>query len=252
MGRERNTDYQGRSSYIASKCGEDKKWKLYIIAAEGDKTEYQYFNALTIKYEEDFRLSNIHVEFIDRKEEEAGNSDPQYVYKTLLKLYEELKENYDLQEYDELWMIIDTDDYDNRKLTISELAQKCCENPIYKLCISNPCFEIWLILHFFDLEITLLDAIPGESKDTSLKEEIQKEYIKKRPGMCKKLWNRIHQAQKQPSYAQLMQYIPEAITRAKILGECNHNDPDYPENKIGTGVYKLLEKLTQVSMNLES
>ena len=125
MGRERNTDYQGRSSYIASKCGEDKKWKLYIIAAEGDKTEYQYYNALTIKYEEDFRLSNIHVEFIDRKEEEAGNSDPQYVYKTLLKFYEELKENYDLQEYDELWMIIDTDDYDNRKLTISELAQKC-------------------------------------------------------------------------------------------------------------------------------
>ncbi|MBD2137754.1 hypothetical protein H6F32_09165 [Anabaena sp. FACHB-1237] len=74
MGRERNTDYQGRANYIASKCGKDGKWKLYIIAAEGDKTEYKYFNALTTKYEEDFHSSNIHVEFIDREEEKAGNS----------------------------------------------------------------------------------------------------------------------------------------------------------------------------------
>lgn len=65
----------------------------------------------------------------------------------------------------------------------------------------------------------------------------------------------IHQSLKQPSDAQIIKYIPQAISRAKILGECNPNDPDYPENKIGTEVYKLLEKLTQltqVSMNLDS
>ena len=60
MGRERNADYKSRSSYIASKCGEDRKWKLYIIAAEGDKTEPQYFNAFAIKYKEDFQISKIH------------------------------------------------------------------------------------------------------------------------------------------------------------------------------------------------
>ena len=108
MGRKRNTDYEARSSHIASKCGQNGKWKLYIIATEGDKTEPNYFNALITQYEQDFRLSYIHVEFIDREKEQAGNSDPQYVHKTLLKFSEELEKRYDLKEYDELWMIIDT------------------------------------------------------------------------------------------------------------------------------------------------
>ncbi|KHG41930.1 MULTISPECIES: RloB domain-containing protein [Aphanizomenon] len=89
MGRQRNTDYQRSAIYIASKCGKDRRWKLYIIATEGDKTEPNYFNALITQYEQDFRLSYIHVEFIDREKEQAGNSDPKYVYETLLKFYEE-------------------------------------------------------------------------------------------------------------------------------------------------------------------
>lgn len=267
MGRERNADYQSRSSHIASKCDEDGKWKLYIIAAEGDKREPSYFDALTIKYEQDFRLSNIHVEFIDREEEKASNSDPKYVYQTLLKFYEELEKKYSLTEYDELWMIIDTDDYNDRKKTIYEISKKCHENPIYKLCISNPCFEIWLILHFFDLETSLQDCIPENilktilqdniSGNTTLKDYIKNQYIdiNKRPKICKKLWHIIYQSQKQPSYEKMLEYIPQAISRAKIIGECHPNDPDYPEHKIGTEIYKLLEKLTQLtqmSMNLES
>ena len=252
MGRERNTDYQARSSHIASKCGKDGKWKLYIIAAEGDKKEPNYFDALTIKYEQDFRLSNIHVEFIDREKEKAGNSSPNSVHETLLEFYEELEKQYGLQEYDELWMIIDTDDYNNRKIAILKILEKCNENPIYKLCISNPCFEIWLILHFFDLETSLQDCIPGNPEVSSLKDYIKNQYIKKRPGICKKLWNMIHQSLNQPSNAKIIEYIPQAISRAKIIGECHPNDPGYPENKIGTEVYKLLEKLTQMSMNLES
>jgi hypothetical protein len=50
----------------------------------------------------------------------------------------------------------------------------------------------------------------------------------------------------------VIEYTHQAISRAKMLGECNPNDPDYPENKIGTEIYKLLEKLTQMSINSES
>ena len=265
MGRKRNTDYDGRTSYIASKCGEDRRWKLYIIATEGDKKEPNYFNALITQYEEDFRISKIHVEFIDREEEKAGNSDPKYVYETLLKFYEELEKKYGLRQYDELWMIIDTDDYNSRKKTISQILEKCDDNPIYKLCISNPCFEIWLILHFFDLETSLQDCIPEHLLKTSLqdaipehlytnslKDYIKNQYIQKRPGICKKLWNIIYESRKQPSNGKIIEDIQQAISRAKMLGECNPNDPDYPENKIGTEIYKLLEKLTQMSMNAES
>ena len=96
------------------------------------------------------------------------------------------------------------------------------------------------------------DCIPGNSEVSSLKDYIKNQYIKKRPGICKKLWNMIHQSLRQPSNAKIIEYIPQAISRAKIIGECHPNDPDYPENQIGTEVYKLLEKLTQMSMNLES
>jgi hypothetical protein len=101
----------------------------------------------------------------------------------------------------------------------------------------------------------LQDCIPGNSEVSSLKDYIKNQYIKKRPKICKKLWHIIYQSQKQPSYEKMLEYIPQAISRAKIIGECHPNDPDYPEHKIGTEIYKLLEKLTQLtqmSMNLES
>jgi hypothetical protein len=252
MGRQRNTDYQARSSHIASKCGKDGKWKLYIIAAEGDKTEYKYFNELIIKYKEDFGLSNIHVEFIDR--EIGGNSDPKYVHETLVKFYEELEKYRDLKEHDELWIIIDIDDYDKptHREKISQIEKKCRENPIYKLCTSNPCFEIWLILHFVDLNTALQDCVLGQTSTESLNDYILKHPIRKRPGICKReLLPRIHQDKHQPYYEKLIEYVPQAISRAKMLGECNLNNPDYPERKIGTEVYKLLEKLTQISMDIE-
>jgi hypothetical protein len=85
-----------------------------------------------------------------------------------------------------------------------------------------------------------------------LKDYIKNQHIKQRPRICKKLWNMIHQSLKQPSNAQVIEYTHQAISRAKMLGECNPNDPDYPENKIGTEIYKLLEKLTQMSINSES
>jgi len=107
------------------------------------------------------------------------------IYKTLLKFSEELKKQWDLTEYDELWMIIDTDEYDNRRTDISEIEQICRENPMYKLGISNPCFEIWLILHFFDLETGLQDAIPGNTEDITLKDYIQNQSIKQRAKYCK-------------------------------------------------------------------
>ena len=102
------------------------------------------------------------------------------------------------------------------------------------------------------LKTSLQEAIPEHLYTTSLKDYIKNQYIQKRPGICKKLWNIIYESRKQPSNGKIIEDIQQAISRAKMLGECNPNDPDYPENKIGTEIYKLLEKLTQISMNAES
>ncbi|MEA5553218.1 RloB family protein [Anabaena cylindrica UHCC 0172] len=253
MGRERNTDYQRISIEIDSKCSPDGKWKLYVIVAEGDKTEYKYFRALKTKYAEEFQMSNLYVEFIDREESKAGNSHADIVLETLDSFLEVLKQKYQPKEnYDELWLIVDTDEYDNRKAAIDKINKKCLESSLYKLGLSNPCFEIWLILHFVDLNTTLKDCVLGETLTESLNDYILKHPIKKRPGICKrKLLPGIHQEKHQPYYEKLIEYIPQAIPRAKILGGCNPNDSDYPDQKIGTEVYKLLEKLTQLFINLD-
>lgn len=245
MPRERNTDYERSTINIANKC-KDGKWKLYIIAAEGYRTEYNYFMALQRKYENDFRLSNVHFEFIDRLD--SGNSHPSVVLETINSFTHKLEQQYKLREnYDELWLIIDTDEYHNRQAAIDKINQKCLESSLYQLGLSNPCFELWLILHFVDLNTTLKDCVLGERNIESLNDYILKHPIKKRPGICKSLLAAIHQEKHQPYYEKLIEYIPQAIPRAKILGGCSPDDANYPEQKIGTEVYKLLEKLTRLA-----
>ncbi len=45
MPRERNDDYNRIAKDISKKCNHGK-WKLFIIATEGDKVEYLYFKEL--------------------------------------------------------------------------------------------------------------------------------------------------------------------------------------------------------------
>ncbi len=46
-------------------------------------------------------------------------------------------------EYDAVWCVFDVDDHPN----VSDAKQLAHANDI-KLAISNPCFELWLLLHF--------------------------------------------------------------------------------------------------------
>jgi hypothetical protein len=241
MPRERNTDYQRIVTDIAHKF-KDGKPKLYIIAAEGYKTEANYFTELVNQYRENFNATNIHVEFIDRLE--SGDSDPNSVYQTINQ-FAQIAQIYGLKEnYDELWLIIDTDDYENRRQSIINIVQQCNTNSLYKLGLSNPCFELWLILHFVDLETGIKDYISQENKDKTLKDYIEQQPIKRRSRICQDLLHRIHNNEHQPYYTKLIEYIPQAIPRAKKLGVCHPNNSNYPQ-QIGTQVYELLEKLTQ-------
>jgi len=106
--------------------------KLFIIATEDELTEKQYFGI--------FRSSQIKVEVLATGAD--GKSAPQYVLNRLV----EFKERYDLNEDDMLWLVFDVDRWD-LSLVCREARQKG-----YHLAVSNPCFEVWLCLHFDDLD----------------------------------------------------------------------------------------------------
>jgi hypothetical protein len=112
--------------------------KLIIIASEGTNTEKRYFEDLA----EAYFAPNIHVEVIDRL---MRGSDPKSVISSL----DDFHNQYSLRsDYDELWLVVDVDRWGTRKL--SEVG-KLCNQKKYYFAVSNPCFEIWLLLHLKSL-----------------------------------------------------------------------------------------------------
>ena len=51
---------------------------------------------------------------------------------------------------DELCLVIDRDKQSWTEATISEVAQFCHAKQ-YILALSNPCFELWLLIHHYDV-----------------------------------------------------------------------------------------------------
>ena len=108
--------------------------KLFIVATEGKETEKQYFRM--------FNSTRIKVEILATTED--GKSAPEYVLERLDKF----KERYDLSKDDMLWLVSDVDRWGDKKL--SDVCSQGRQRG-YNLAISNPCFEVWLTLHFEDI-----------------------------------------------------------------------------------------------------
>ncbi|MCX7112199.1 MAG: RloB family protein [Proteobacteria bacterium] len=103
--------------------------RLIIIAAEGRETEKQYFAQ--------FRDTRIQVKVLPTGED--NQSSPQHVIDRLTSYREE----YQIGEGDELWVMVDVDRWKN----LGEISREALQRD-YQLAISNPCFEVWLLYHF--------------------------------------------------------------------------------------------------------
>jgi hypothetical protein len=66
-----------------------------------------------------------------------------------------------VDEIDVLWLVIDTDRWGDKQL--SEVTSECVSKH-FRLAVSNPCFELWLILHYEDS-----DSISKTAKCSELK-----------------------------------------------------------------------------------
>ena len=115
-----------------------KSGRLIVIAAEGRETENIYFEAMKAF----MHASDIYIEVLRR---ETNNSSPEEVYRQIKGFVTE----YDLDDDDQLWAVVDKDNWPERML--SEVATRCHQNRYFNFCVSNPCFELWLILHFEDV-----------------------------------------------------------------------------------------------------
>ena len=115
--------------------------RLIVIASEGKDTERIYFKALAKEYTN----PRVHVHILERSVDEQNNSSPEHVLKQL----NDYKNLYDLEADDELWLVVDKDQWKDKML--SRVATECALEVSMHMALSNPCFELWLLLHLEDI-----------------------------------------------------------------------------------------------------
>lgn len=135
--------------------------RLVIIAAEGRKTEQQYF-AL-------FRSTRVQIKVLATGED--NRSAPEQVLARL----RQFRDEYSLDEDDSLWLMLDVDRWGSKKL--SAMAREA-RTARFGLAVSNPCFEVWLLFHVSeripdtdkcaDIEMALRAQLGGSYNKTNL------------------------------------------------------------------------------------
>ncbi|EDN71027.1 abortive phage resistance protein [Beggiatoa sp. PS] len=198
------------------------RFKTFLIIMEGEKQEPNYFNTLKKFYTRQHRESRITIKIVKRKEEQKNNSSPSY----LIQLAKEFSNQFDLQKYDELWMVFDADSWGIQ--AFEELNHWKNEENYHYLAYSNPCFELWLILHLTEYQ--------------TIQKRVETAKIRIRSRICKQIHGELKQDNKlSGEYIEYLGDIQQAIERAKALDITP--EKEFPNN-ICTRVYQLVEKLT--------
>ena len=116
--------------------------------------------------------------------------------------------------YEEIWVVFDVDTHP----FLAEARQQANDNSI-KIAISNPCFELWALLHFQDQSAYIKCA---EVRD-----------------LCKKHMNRYD---KELPCSQLLPLYEEALRRAQALQKAHEANGTVGANP-STGVFDLVRSM---------
>jgi hypothetical protein len=169
--------------------------RMIIIATEGSVTEVEYFSQL----QEHAVLSPLRFQ-IKVIAPTENKSAPNQIIKSLTNF----KKEYQIKADDELWMVIDRDRWTVQML--SEIHRQCKQKGI-GLCISNPCFELWLILHYQD--ITTFGADTQELLLANQKQHGQ--------SYAKRYISDLMENENLTDFARLFPLIPNAMENARLL-----------------------------------
>lgn len=215
---------RSRNSLMRERREAFRDARLIVIASEGKDTERIYFTALAKEYTN----PRVHVHILERSENEQNNSSPEHVLKQL----NDYKSKYELEADDELWLVVDKDQWKDKML--SRVATECALEVSMHMALSNPCFELWLLLHLEDAA----SLTPEEHilwMENRRKSKNADPYLKVR---LRQKMGTYHES----SYdaMTLIAHIEDAIKRARALDK---TPTDRWPQTLGTRVYLLAESV---------
>lgn len=141
--------------------------RLFIIACDDTHAPKQYFNF--------FKIVRVKIEVLETPLDQSSSSSASYVIDRLL----EFKEKYGLEDYDELWVLLDTDHYITGTHLKSYIqAIKNAKQANFKIALSRPCFEFWLLLHHVEITDKVLALSNANAVAKALRKALGGEYNK--------------------------------------------------------------------------
>lgn len=184
----------GRETDLRRRVDRYEQLPAILIATNGESTEFTYFREL--KREPWVRAGRVTIRIkrgspIDLVKAAAGLRDR--------------------DDYDEAWAVCDVDDYD------TTAAMTDASTRDVRLIWSNPCFEVWLILHLTDCT----SYLGGEAK---AKEKLRSVLPK---------WDKA-----KLDFSDFRAGVNDAVRRAKAL-------PQPPKANPSTAIWQLIEALKQ-------
>lgn len=203
-----------------------KSARLVVIAAEGRKTEIIYFHAVAEK----LGSPKVHVEILER---DSNNSSPESVYQQISAF----KKEYNIEQDDQLWVVIDRDRWQEE--TISAIARYCQQDANLCFCVSNPCFELWLLLHLMDIKDCnkeMIEKIRANKKSSKSGDTYLKTLMRKKLG---------HYNDSSYDAEKLLNNLQTAITRAEALDTKKRDR--WPQT-LGTRAYLLVKSILNLKV----
>lgn len=177
-----------------------------LIVCEGRATEPDYFRSLRHELR-----APIVIEINDK------SGVPKTVVERAVELKKEAEKNAKRDSnlrYDEVWCVFDVDTHPN----LPEALQQAAANGIH-VALSNPCFELWILLHFEDQRADIDTRAAGSA--------------------CRK---HLPKYQKHITYAELRDQYPSAVDRSKALEAWQSSRGNAGGNP-STKVHTLTERL---------
>ncbi len=178
---------------------------LFVIATKDSHLPVEYFNI--------FHNPRVKVLILPT---EDGLSSPKHVMERLAAF----KSEHQLDEDDQLWLMLDTDHW-TKDAHIASFSMVCADaiQMGVQMANSNPCFELWLLLHLIELDPSEQFANYDNVRDR----------IIAITGSCSK------------------RTLDATTYTVQVAAECAEKldqNPDYrwPE-KTGTHVYKIVKRL---------
>lgn len=145
------TPRRTKAKDLKRKTGNRPERKTIVVFCEGEASEPDYLNGLK-------RLPNVH-----RNTSIGIEIDPRQGVP--LTLVQRAIDRSDDEEVDECWCVFDVE-WPKNHPNLKQAIQLAHKHDI-RLAISNPCFELWLILHFED-QTAFLDTDEAERRSRKL------------------------------------------------------------------------------------